>query len=383
MSALWFSLPACAGDYSGAAEALFPLRPLILIADASGCTGNYLTFDEPRNFDSPMQVFSAGLRSMDVILGRDDRLTDRLKEACSALKPPLAVLLGTPVPTLTGTDLKGIAREVEADTGVPCIAPLTTGLKPYHSGIAQALKTVLSRFARRGCRPVRRRVNVLGMTPMDMTEREAVGIRRFLEAYGFEPGLFLSMGAELTLEALESFGAASLNLAVTRAGAEAAESLRRLFPIPWVCAFPAGCEVETAELMEQTLKDGQCRVLNRPSRPGGTLLIGEQVRCSALKARLLRQEPGRPIAWASLTGVCKAIAAPGDRAVSGEEELTALLESGEYSALAGDPLLQALLPDGMDFMPLPHRALSGSLMNLSMEQDAAADMPAFRKEMGA
>lgn len=65
-----------APDQSGAAAVLYELGGLMVICDAGGCAGNVCGFDEPRWFTKKSAVFSAGLRDMDAILGRDDRLIE-------------------------------------------------------------------------------------------------------------------------------------------------------------------------------------------------------------------------------------------------------------------------------------------------------------------
>ena len=74
MKSLLKHLSPFAPDQSGAVSALFEFGGLIAICDAGGCTGNICGFDEPRWFTRPGAVFSAGLRDMDAILGRDDKL---------------------------------------------------------------------------------------------------------------------------------------------------------------------------------------------------------------------------------------------------------------------------------------------------------------------
>ena len=70
-----------APDQSGAVSVLYELGGIIVICDAGGCTGNVCGFDEPRWFERKSAVFSAGLRDMDAILGRDDRLVAKLVDA--------------------------------------------------------------------------------------------------------------------------------------------------------------------------------------------------------------------------------------------------------------------------------------------------------------
>ena len=57
MSKLWITLPAYAGDYSGVCSAMYELGGLAVIHDASGCTGNYTGYDEPRWYDAPARTF--------------------------------------------------------------------------------------------------------------------------------------------------------------------------------------------------------------------------------------------------------------------------------------------------------------------------------------
>ena len=71
-----------APDQSGASAVLYELGGLMVICDAGGCAGNVCGFDEPRWFTKKSAVFSAGLRDMDAILGRDDRLIEKLSKAC-------------------------------------------------------------------------------------------------------------------------------------------------------------------------------------------------------------------------------------------------------------------------------------------------------------
>ena len=52
MKDLYRILPPFAPDYGGACEVMYELGGLVLIHDASGCTVNYVSFDEPRWHES-------------------------------------------------------------------------------------------------------------------------------------------------------------------------------------------------------------------------------------------------------------------------------------------------------------------------------------------
>ena len=75
-----------APDQSGAVSVLFELGGIVVICDAGGCTGNVCGFDEPRWFEQKSAIFSAGLRDMDAILGRDDRLVAKLADVVQMIR---------------------------------------------------------------------------------------------------------------------------------------------------------------------------------------------------------------------------------------------------------------------------------------------------------
>lgn len=83
-----------APDQSGAVSVLYEFGGIIVICDAGGCTGNICGFDEPRWFESKSALFSAGLRDMDAILGRDDRLVAKLADAVTNWMQSLQQLSG-------------------------------------------------------------------------------------------------------------------------------------------------------------------------------------------------------------------------------------------------------------------------------------------------
>ena len=79
MSRLCVRMLPLAPDYSGAASVLFDLGGIVVMHDASGCTGNYTSYDEPRWFGSRSSVFCSGLRRSDAVLGNDDKYIERTK----------------------------------------------------------------------------------------------------------------------------------------------------------------------------------------------------------------------------------------------------------------------------------------------------------------
>ena len=83
-------------DYSGAAAALFDLGGITVMHDASGCTGNYTGYDEPRWLGSRSATYCSGLRRMDAVLGNEqmwgqdlrrvDGLTDAVAKGLAMIR---------------------------------------------------------------------------------------------------------------------------------------------------------------------------------------------------------------------------------------------------------------------------------------------------------
>lgn len=92
---------------------LFELGGIVVICDAGGCTGNVCGFDEPRWFEQKSAIFSAGLRDMDAILGRDDRLVAKLADVVQKIDATFVAVIGTPVPAVIATDYLALKRMSE------------------------------------------------------------------------------------------------------------------------------------------------------------------------------------------------------------------------------------------------------------------------------
>ena len=106
-----------APDQSGAVSVLFELGGIVVICDAGGCTGNVCGFDEPRWFEQKSAIFSAGLRDMDAILGRDDRLVAKLADVVQKIDATFVAVIGTPVPAVIATDYLALKRMSEKMAG--------------------------------------------------------------------------------------------------------------------------------------------------------------------------------------------------------------------------------------------------------------------------
>ena len=135
-----------APDQSGAAAVFCELGGLVIILDAGGCAGNICGFDEPRWFESKSAIFSAGLRDMDAILGRDDRLVKKIAMACEKIEGAFIAVIGTPVPAVIGTDYKALKKMIEKKTEIPAITVDTDGMELYDTGVGKAYLELFKTF---------------------------------------------------------------------------------------------------------------------------------------------------------------------------------------------------------------------------------------------
>lgn len=359
MKNLWISLPAYAPDYSGICSAFFDLGGISVIHDASGCTGNYTGYDEPRWFGSRAKVFCSGLREIDAVMGNDDKLLENAIKAGLLFPPSVYAVIGSPVPTVIGSDMRGIARELEERTGVPAFGFPANGLRLYDMGISDALCALIRRFTMPSASVIPRGVNLLGTNPLDLGAGEnAADLEEALTARGFTVVGKMMMGA--SLGEVAALSGAQVNLVVTVSGFEAAKLLRESFGIPYVAGMPmAGCG-DVFSALEATLGDGQCRVI-RDEAADGVLIVGEQVIANGLRRAIRDHAPQLGVTVAAMTAFENDLAGRGDLAVPDEEQLLDLLESGRFHTLIGDPVLGDILPEPMRLIPLPHPALSSKL----------------------
>lgn len=362
MEQLWITLPALAPDYSGVCSAMFDLGGICVIHDASGCTGNYTGYDEPRWYGSSSKIFCSGLREIDAVLGRDDKLIDNVIKAGDLINPAMYTIIGSPVPMVIGSDMKGIAYEIEEKTGIPSFGFDTNGLGLYNKGVSMAMCELIGRFTKKKEEKIPRGINVLGTTPLDLSaNKNADDLHKKIESFGFQIVGRMMMGAKI--QQIEDLAKAEVNLVVTESGMEAAKLLKRKFGIPYVVGMPLGNEVDVWEALEKTLQDKEDRIICDEGKEGDILIVGEQVLANSIRRAIINKNPEAKVAVGSMFGLNKQIAGKGDLNIAGEESLVELLYSGKYKVLVGDPLMEDLLSEesGVRMVKLPHVALSSKL----------------------
>jgi hypothetical protein len=283
------------------------LGGLIVIIDAGGCTGNICGFDEPRWQDVRSAVFSAGLRDMDAILGRDKLLVSKIADACSRIDASFVALIGTPVPATIATDYKALKRMLENEINLPILTVATDGMKLYDEGEALAYKALADEFVSKdgGLEKI-----VLGKTP-------------------------LTFGADFEDNALDDYrriGASTKVVAASASGIEAAKKLGVSY------------EVFSSAASEMAGGIPSGKVLVCHDEVFGKTLRDKGIDCDMATFFTLHDE----------------IREAGDRKITEEDEFTDLVMNGGYDVVVADESLKPLAEGfGGTWIDAPFFALSG------------------------
>lgn len=296
-----------APDQSGAVSVLYGLGGLIVIIDAGGCTGNICGFDEPRWQDIRSAVFSAGLRDMDAILGRDKLLVSKIADACEKIDASFVALIGTPVPATIATDYKALKRMLEKEISLPVLTIATDGMRLYDEGEALAYKALADEFISKDGSLDE---ITLGRTPL---------------TYG-------SDFADITLEDYRKIGPSTKVTAASASGVEAAKRL--------------GIPYETFSSIAADLAG---------SIPSGKVLVCHD----EVFGKTLRDK-GTDCDIATFFTLHDEIKQDGDKKITEEDEFTVLAVNGGYDVIVADESLKPLA-DGFkgQWIDAPFFALSG------------------------
>lgn len=355
MSTLQITLPPFSPDYSGVASALFELGGMLILHDASGCTGNYLGYDEPRWAEHSTIVYCSGLRHLDAILGNDGKLVDRTVDAARKMHPRFIAVIGSPVPMLVGCDYDGLAKEIEARTGIPTFGFDTTGLSFYDRGVVLACKALVDQYVEPAKAIIPRSVNLLGLTPFDFGARgNAEAIRAWFVCHGWRVLSSMSMGT--SLEEIALISRASLNVALSECGMEIARYLQKTFGTPYV----AGCPIGDGALMEARL-EGKAFPIPKPKSGRKVVVFGEQI-LSAMLRDELRRRGVEEVRVDVLYRADSSCMEKGDWNTWSEKEIRAILASTDYTDVIADPLFRPLVrKEGARFHGLPSVAISSKV----------------------
>lgn len=360
MKGLLKYLSPFAPDQSGAASVLYDLGGITVICDAGGCTGNICGFDEPRWFQRKSAIFSAGLRDMDAILGRDDRLIDKLKDTAQKVDANFAAIIGTPVPAVIGTDYRALKRMAEKRCQLPVLTIECTGTLLYDAGASDAYLELFRTFAEDAAPADTQgasqsgvtepgRIGIIGATPLDLGNIEdPQKLKTLLLAEGYDKVCCYGMGtdpAECGLAAIRKAGTAAKNLVLAPAGLKAAEYLKERFGTPYETGYP---------LLEDTLKRRLHQLTGKK-----VLIIHQQIAANEIR-REIRRGCDAEVTAATWFMQAEPLREPQDLHLTTEDQFVREVEAGGYDVIIGDVMLKRALKGYRgDYIPLPHFAVSG------------------------
>ena len=331
-----------APDQSGAVSVLYELGGIIVICDAGGCTGNVCGFDEPRWFERKSAVFSAGLRDMDAILGRDDRLVAKLVDAAEKVEAGFAAVIGTPVPAVIGTDYQALKRMCEKKTDLPVLAVNTDGMELYDGGERKAYLELFKVFVREKLPVETGRVGILGMTPQDVSDLKAADkLREKFKSQGHQAVCY---GMGDGLDEVKKASSVEKNIVVSPAALECARYLEKTFGTPYEVGYP---------LVEELVPDMEYAGKK-------ILIVQQQVMAGSIRAELRKRGADGEITVASWFSMEKDLLEEGDVPLKDEEDYMDLVEKGRYDVIFADPCMKRMAKtfSGV-FVDAVHFAVSG------------------------
>lgn len=334
-----------APDQSGAVSVLYELGGIIVICDAGGCTGNVCGFDEPRWFERKSAVFSAGLRDMDAILGRDDRLVAKLVDAAEKVEAGFAAVIGTPVPAVIGTDYQALKRMCEKKTDLPVLAVNTDGMELYDGGERKAYLELFKVFAREKLPVETGRVGILGMTPQDVSDLKAADkLREKFKSQGHQAVCY---GMGDGLDEVKKASSVEKNIVVSPAALECARYLEKTFGTPYEVGYP---------LVEELVPDMEYAGKK-------ILIVQQQVMAGSIRAELRKRGADGEITVASWFSMEKDLLEEGDVSLKDEDDYMELVKNGGYDVIFADPCMKRMtnVTNGFSgmFLDAVHFAVSG------------------------
>ena len=398
-----------APDQSGAAAVFCELGGMVIILDAGGCAGNICGFDEPRWFDSKSAIFSAGLRDMDAILGRDERLVEKVEQACKKVDCRFVAIIGTPVPSVIGTDYRALGRMIKKKTGLPVLAVDSNGVKDYDDGIRKAIEALFKGFAGKpsdfvkpsesvrpsesekpfdyriertpedhmdcklACKPSVA-VGILGVTPLDVTTAgpAAAVLQDYYRGKGYAP--VYTYGMDSGIDDIIHADRVGENIVIAPAALPAARYLKEKFGSPYRTDYPLETLPAWGEILghlsdmagkriliihQQMLANALREYIRNPERDVSAErnsirsadCLNETNESSSSRDRVDEKSDtssllnSTEVTVASWFELDQEYKETDDVRVSSEEDMIRLVSEGHYDYIIGDSLFLAALPD--------------------------------------
>ena len=327
-----------APDDSGACSVLYEMGGITVICDAGGCAGNVCGFDEPRWFEKRSALFSAGLRDMDAILGRDELLIRKLAQITEQVEARFTAIVGTPVPAVIATDLKALERMSEKKTGLPCLSFRTDGTRLYDHGEELVYTRLFEQFATESFTVKKGRIGVIGATTLNTGETSADRLILALKDKGWSEVVCFGMDSGLD-DIIHASDCENL-LVIAPSGLKAARLMNERFQTPYSIGYP----------LAETFKGISGRVL----------VIHQQFAANEIRAML--EAHNCEVVCASWFRMYDSFKRDCDIHVKNEDDFRELIAKGNFDVILADDFFKRAAGDYKGrWVDLPHFAVSGRL----------------------
>lgn len=241
MSLVMTSAPV-PSDYFGVLWALAGIDDALILEH--GATGtafyNAVSFSI-MNKQSPKGIlFTTGLDEDDVVMGREDKIVQAVKELDEQYHPEIISLAATAVTSVIGLDLEGLIIELQPEVNAKLLAFSGGGFTgDYTLGIRDVFRTLADQVVMPSSKMIPRTVNLIGPTidtfnhPSDFAE-----IKRLLELMDIRINTVFTQCTSVSQ--IRNLSSAALNIVTRDIGIETAESLQQRFGTPYHHGFPIG-----------------------------------------------------------------------------------------------------------------------------------------------
>lgn len=299
------------------------------------------------------RVIVSGADSQDIVNGTKDKLIESFERAQERYEPKFALFSAGPCGAMIGTDLDDVADTVSKTYGIPAAAVDLTGQKLYDLGISRTSETIIKLLSQ----PAEKKagvINILGATGLDWAAEDISGLAEWAKGLGFD--IQAQLGGTVISDGIAAMGKAQVNLVAASSGLAAARYLEREFGTPYVVAAPFGEEL--CKKLAIALDEGHMPSPAQNDQDSDVLIIGEQLASNAIRETLVSMGAAKSVDVASFFTIERTLAAKGDKKLRGEDDLSALINSGKYRMIIADPLMKQLLTSDCKWIDLPHRAFN-------------------------
>ncbi|WP_027625957.1 nitrogenase component 1 [Clostridium lundense] len=370
MNKLFQFIPPFASDYSGICSVLMQLEDCLnILITPKGCIKTILEIDNVDKLEDT-NLYYTTLTQKHVISGFDESIICSILEIFENNPKKCINIINTPVPSIIGSNLKGIADILEKKLKVPVILFDSTGFENYSFGISEALLNIGKKFINTNITKKSNSVNILGYSSLIIGNKlNLYNIEELIKNCGIE--IISTWCNETTIEKFKYASDASLNIVISAEGIPLAEYMKDKFNIPYIIDIPIGVAgtIKFLNSIENMLnikvKFPICKI-NRISSDKKVLIIGNPVENLAIRYCLNKDFALKEIKTISLISssrkekrLYKYSIFSDINFVYSEYELAKIMKKFDFDILISDPLYYDLINKQATIIPIPHIGLSG------------------------